>query len=124
MSDLWTCGEEIRFRQAIDEGLSRNELCVAMGRGFEALRRKAHRMGLKLPAEPRKRSTFNYQDRTREPSKKATILSTAALGKAINALIAKMPANDVAIMLGKPHLCTPDRPAPYGTASALRDLAA
>jgi hypothetical protein len=46
---------------------------------------------------------------------------TRALGEAINALIMRMPANDVAETLGKPHL---SNFAPFKTSSAMRRLAA
>src|SRR5688572_20911187 len=65
--------------------------------------------------------------RTLRPAEDVGIASmkkaAAELRDAINGLIDRMPANDVAEMLGKPHLKIVER-APYKTQSALRELAA
>lgn len=101
----WTGADEIRLRKAIADGLSREALAEQFVHPLEGIRRKCIRLGLKFPRAPQRPQ--EPTERVREPSPEKIVRSTKALGDAINALIDRMPANDVAIMLGKPHLVIP-----------------
>lgn len=91
MGKPWTGAEEIRLREAIESGMGRVEICEMLGREKDTVRRKCHKLGIQLPPAER----YNYDDRVYEPSPDALQASYNALGAAINALIAKMPANDI-----------------------------
>lgn len=112
MGKPWTGAEEIRLREAIESGMGRVEICEMLGREKDTVRRKCHKLGIQLPPAVR----YNYDDRVYEPSPDAVACSTAALGAAINALIAKMPANDVAAVLGRPSKCEPGQERVHKTA--------
>jgi hypothetical protein len=120
MGKAWTGAEEIRLRKAIESGMGRVEICEMLGREKDTVRRKCFKLGIQLPPAER----YNYDARVYEPSPESIAYSTRALATAINALIDRMPANDVAEMLGKPHLKIPGTERVYYGQGAQKALAA
>jgi hypothetical protein len=96
----WTGAEEIKLRNAIEDGMTRVEICEMLGREKDTVRRKCQRLGIVLPPTV---VTFKYEDRVYEQPPSSIERSTAALGKAINALIAKMDPRTLADCLGTPR---------------------
>lgn len=93
----WTCAEEIRLRKAIEDGMTRVEICTMLGREKDSVRRKCNNLGIVLPPTVR---TFNYEDRIYEQPPSAIERSTRKLGDAINALIERMDPRVLADCLG------------------------
>ena len=111
----WTCRELLDLRAMHALGMRAPEMAVELDRSVEAVRFKCKALRLGLKKGGREGEIINDEKLVREASE--------LLGKAINALIDRMPANDVHAVLGMP--CHPRIPrAPYKTQSALRELAA
>lgn len=113
----WTGAEEVRLRKAIANGMSRVEICEMLGREKDTVRRKCHKLGIRLPATVR---TFNYDDRVYDPPVTSIVSSSQRLEMAINALLEKMPRGMRAECLGSLIVPTPGTERVHKTASIER----
>ncbi|HLZ78845.1 MAG TPA: hypothetical protein VKQ09_05850 [Sphingomonas sp.] len=51
MKAVWTCREDIILRESIGVGVSLARICVRLpGRNMKAIRHRAERLGLQVPA--------------------------------------------------------------------------
>lgn len=117
----WDSDEVGRARELFATGMTWAEVGEKLGRTGSACRDAVSRHYGKIdvgrtcydgPAIPLTTECMKYRANCRHGSSR--------LERAINALIDRMPANDVAIMLGKPHLVIPGTERIHKTSSAER----
>jgi hypothetical protein len=114
----WTGAEEIRLRNAIEAGdMTRAEICEMLGREKDTVRRKCHKLGIRLPPTIR---IFKYEDRVYEQPPSSIERSTQMLGRAIRALIARMDDRTLEQCLGTARQVPAGAERVYKTASIER----
>lgn len=107
---LWTAREIMELRLMHADGMRAPEMARELCRSAPAVRHKCQELNLQL------KLGGSMEDKMMPDPTDAS----RKLGEAINALILKMPANDVAEMLGKPHLKIPGTERIYKTAAVQR----